>query len=167
MCSVFSQTEEKPVFCYWCLAMKIINSGLQFMLDSGHKSKSCSHHFTSPLILKGKRETYFLHPSGHIQVLLLPQSQLATMTLHVHKYTEKYKPGFKQVNMHCLGVLTARYCGPSELRPVKFPHMEAAFSCCICCCSCWAMRFCSLSFCVSANFTTIGEEQPWAIMYMF
>lgn len=64
-------------------------------------------------------------------------------------------------NAHLACVLTARYCGPSEFSPVRFPHMEAALSCCICCCSCWAMRFCSLSFCVSANFTTMGEEQPW------
>lgn len=63
-----------------------------------------------------------------------------------------------QQNLSC--VLTARYCGPSEFSPVRFPHIEAALSCCICCCSCWAMRFCSLSFCVSANFTTMGEEQP-------
>lgn len=56
--------------------------------------------------------------------------------------------------------LTARYWGPRLLSPVRFPHMEAALSCCICCCSCWAMRFCSLSFWVSANFTTMGDEHP-------
>lgn len=39
--------------------------------------------------------------------------------------------------------------------------MEAALSCCSCSCSCCAKRFCSLSFWVSANFTTMGEEQPW------
>lgn len=56
--------------------------------------------------------------------------------------------------------LTAKYWGPSVLRPARFPHTEAALICCICCWSCWAIRFCSLSFCVSANFTTMGEEQP-------
>lgn len=56
--------------------------------------------------------------------------------------------------------LTAKYWGPSVLRPARFPHIEAALICCICCWSCWAIRFCSLSFCVSANFTTMGEEQP-------
>jgi len=64
---------------------------------------------------------------------------------------DEKKPGQK---------LTAKYCGPSVLRPARFPHTEAALICCICCWSCWAIRFCSLSFCVSANFTTMGEEQP-------
>lgn len=55
--------------------------------------------------------------------------------------------------------LTARYCGVRPPRPVRFPQV-AVLSCCICCASCCWRRLCSLSFCVSANFTTIGEEQP-------
>lgn len=43
--------------------------------------------------------------------------------------------------------------------PVRFPQV-AVLSCCICCASCCWRRLCSLSFWVSANFTTIGEEQP-------
>lgn len=49
-----------------------------------------------------------------------------------------HRPQMQQ-DLSC--VLTARYCGPSEFSPVRFPHMEAALSCCICCCSCWVMRF--------------------------
>ncbi len=37
---------------------------------------------------------------------------------------------------------------------------DALFNCCICCANCCCSRRCSLSFCVSANFTTMGEEQP-------
>lgn len=55
--------------------------------------------------------------------------------------------------------LTARYCGVRPPRPVRFPQV-AVLSCCICCASCCWRRLCSLSFWVSANFTTIGEEQP-------
>lgn len=57
--------------------------------------------------------------------------------------------------------LTAKYWGPRVFRPARFPHTDAALICCICCWSCWAILFCSLSFCVSANFTTIGDEQPY------
>lgn len=57
--------------------------------------------------------------------------------------------------------LTAKYWGPRVLRPARFPHTDAALICCICCWSCWAILFCSLSFCVSANFTTMGDEQPY------
>lgn len=56
--------------------------------------------------------------------------------------------------------LTAKYWGPRVFRPARFPHTDAALICCICCWSCWAILFCSLSFCVSANFTTMGDEQP-------
>lgn len=56
--------------------------------------------------------------------------------------------------------LTARYCGVRPPRPVRFPHV-AVLSCCICWASCCCRRRCSLSFCVSANLTTMGEEQPW------
>lgn len=55
--------------------------------------------------------------------------------------------------------LTARYCGVRPPSPVRFPQV-AVLSCCICCASCCWRRLCSLSFWVSANFTTIGEEQP-------
>lgn len=75
-------------------------------------------------------------------------NRLITNNLHEHLYVLYEHP------------LTARYCGPRLFSPVRFPHMEAALSCCICCCSCWAKRFCSLSFWVSANFTTIGDEHP-------
>lgn len=57
--------------------------------------------------------------------------------------------------------LTAKYWGPRVFRPARFPHTDAALICCICCWSCWAILFCSLSFCVSANFTTMGDEQPY------
>lgn len=56
--------------------------------------------------------------------------------------------------------LTARYCGVRPVRPVKLPQADALFNCCICCANCCCSRRCSLSFCVSANFTTMGEEQP-------
>lgn len=63
----------------------------------------------------------------------------------------------------CTGaILTARYCGVSVPRPAKFPQVEALLSCWICCTSCCCRRRCSLSLCVSANFTTKGEEQPWS-----
>lgn len=58
--------------------------------------------------------------------------------------------------------LTARYCGVSVPRPARFPQVEALLSCCIWCTSCCCRRRCSLSLCVSANFTTRGEEQPWS-----
>lgn len=58
--------------------------------------------------------------------------------------------------------LTARYCGVSVPRPARFPQVEALLSCWICCTSCCCRRRCSLSLCVSANFTTRGEEQPWS-----
>lgn len=58
--------------------------------------------------------------------------------------------------------LTARYCGVRVPRPARFPQVEALLSCWICCTSCCCRRRCSLSLCVSANFTTKGEEQPWS-----
>lgn len=62
-------------------------------------------------------------------------------------------------------LLTARYCGVRPPRPVRFPQVVALLSCCICWASCCCRRRCSLSFCVSANFTTIGEEHPcWGAM---
>lgn len=57
-------------------------------------------------------------------------------------------------------LLTARYCGVRPPRPVRLPQVVALLSCCICCASCCCRRRCSLSFCVSANFTTMGDEQP-------
>lgn len=57
--------------------------------------------------------------------------------------------------------LTAKYWGPRVFRLARFPHTDAALICCICCWSCWAILFCSLSFWVSANFTTMGDEQPY------
>lgn len=59
------------------------------------------------------------------------------------------------------GALTARYCGVRPPRPVRLPQVVALLSCCICWASCCCRRRCSLSFCVSANFTTMGDEQPW------
>lgn len=56
--------------------------------------------------------------------------------------------------------LTARYWGVRPPRPVRLPQVVALLSCCICCASCCCRRRCSLSFCVSANFTTMGDEQP-------
>lgn len=58
--------------------------------------------------------------------------------------------------------LTARYCGERVPSPARFPQVEALLSCWICCTSCCCRRRCSLSLCVSANFTTRGEEQPWS-----
>lgn len=62
----------------------------------------------------------------------------------------------------CVLMLTARYCGVRVPRPARFPQMEVLLSCWICCTNCCCRRRCSLSLCVSANFTTKGEEQPWS-----
>lgn len=52
-------------------------------------------------------------------------------------------------------ILTARYCGPRAAMLLA----EATFQ--RFCVTCWSL-FASFSFCVSANFTTRGDEQPWA-----
>lgn len=68
----------------------------------------------------------------------------------------------KQLSSVVYLILTARYCGVRVPRPARFPQMEVLLSCWICCTSCCCRRRCSLSLCVSANFTTKGEEQPWS-----